>query len=79
MACPPLKYTCTPMISTCFLKTFTESLYVWDNYMGLLLMIRYTLVLLVDTVMIDAISRTGLVEVLEFPSVYCPFKALPFL
>ena len=47
-----------PMFSTCFLKTFTESLHVWVNYMGLLIVTRCTFALLVVTVLIGVVPRT---------------------
>ena len=42
-------------------------------------MTRYTLVWLVCTVVIGVVPRTRLVDVLEIPSFYRPFRVLAFL
>ena len=66
--------------SKCFLKTFCQFFYVWDIYMGLFLFVnRCILVLLVVTVDISIVLRTRLLDVLEFPSVYCLFRLFTFL
>ena len=68
-----------PVLSTCFCKTFTESLYVWENYMGLILVTRCTLILLVVTVVTGVVPRTRYVDALEFTSVHYPFRVFTFL